>query len=1525
MQQTNKKRRGYLISALLLLTLVLITLFAIFLFVHPDVYFSKASGFSQHDGVRAGKNKLRFVVPETIDTTKFTYISVKQEWFETSRMGKITDIKAKPGKHLALDFTDREYNSEVFTIYTKNWFGIKREHDVIVDYSNFLRIFFPEPNAGEAPRKPIILPYSKLKTEYKHVYEELLKINSFSAFDEKGLVSGQYASKDEVFNKENARGRAFIVNNSTHVSLVYDFLLPGIFKNQSQKTQVIDYIEKSAGKFKTYDPAKQGIDIKFNTAPFYISKFLGWYYIDPTGNRVDLKPGEEVSIPNWVMSELRLIARYDITTDTDKIGPELDKQGLVAVSYFDGAQRVIFDIVKKGTPLKEHIYQKEGYAYAGWYKDSALTEKVDFTKELATTHTVLYLKSIKQNQPQPEKPVQHHTINFITPSDANQLFPTRRAHGQKLETNYLTPSLVSRLDANGNLEELDYWNLVDPVTGVRTRFNFDTPITEDITLEAVMRKRVVPNSKYTIKRYFESVDQAGNFVEDKSKEEVVEGQTPGTEVELSPTQTNAPTGFTLASGTVVKKKINKDGTTVFELRYTRNRYTVDFEVNYNGNHFKGVNSSTTPSQTVAYEGKLTKPANPTITKAGYTYVFKHWQLKDEMGNVYKEVSKFDFVNTKITKNLTLVAYFEEKKDVATYTVKHIFQGISGQIDERVEEKKFTEQVGKSITVSQENRDKNYDEHFEVADFTDTKKVEADGSTVFEIRYARKKYRVNFEVNYNGNHFKDVNASSTPEQTVPFEGKLTKPANPTITKSGYTYTFKHWQLKDEMGNVYKEVSEFDFNTKITKNLTLVAYFEENAQTVTYTIKHVFEGIDDITQREEIVTKSAKTNSQVTVSSSDKLSGYDHGFEIKTTAQTQTVKADGSTTFTLNYTRREFEVTYNVNFQNKLEGQVSPNPATQKVKYEGKVKMPSTPYVAKHGRTYQFIHWQTEASMNGVYSQQFAYNFSSRVTENLSLVAYFTETRHTVNYKIIHKLEKQGPDSSLNGTYDDIIEEQKNQLVENGATYKPYNKLDNTLYEKDNKKQNTLYQILNVGNNSTVVLQHYKLKEITVEYKKTAGIKSLEYEQKNVKKTRKIPLPTYTLMNTHNFSGWSLYQTGGTTQTDFIAGNTNITIYAQTDFQYRKIAYIVKTQKLDGKYVEKTEIKSQKIGTVHTVNYPNPDNTVYERPTSDRQTFFVNPDENKNRVVVTIKRKTYTVTYQVIGHSSTIPSKVFRHSQIHGEIDESKYEADGLEIKKLELDGKQKTKAEIMNLEVKNNHKIRVYVGELIRKVGKYPQTKVDNPEGIKYSFESEKEIPFNSKGKNYTIKFTRYYYIDKYNNRYEKYNGQYYKFEDIEFVKFPKQKTWFTKKIIDFSPFNIFYEDYPNNAKPVNSILKSITAMIGAYINQGTFMPTFDDGEFSVKPAFRANMSNKLMKEPTDYAKAIFGNYDRYQPIYRGINFNAFFEPKHLMLYYDGIRNRAWWLATQYILVDPHTNFVTNYGDIEFGGVSNVFGVVVCIR
>ena len=1764
------RKNGYLISGLLILILTLTALFLIFLFIHPDVYFSKASGFSQHDGVKAGKNKLRFVVPETVDVTKSTFISVKQNWFTTSRMGKITEIKAKPKKYLALDFTDREYDSEVFTIYTKNWFGIKREHDVIVDYSNFLRVFFLESHDGAVPRKPIILPYSKLQTEYKHIYEELYKMKGFMAFDKDGIASGQPVSKEDVFTKENAKGRAFIVNNNTYISLVYDFVLPGIFKNQTQKTQVYDLVEKTIGKTKTFDPEKQGLEIKFNTPPFYISKFLGWYYIDPVGNRVDLNSGQEFQIPKWVKSELRLIAKYDITTDTNKIGPELDKQGLVAISYFDGVERVFFDIVKKGSPLKEHFYQKDGYAYAGWYKDSALTEKVDFTKELANTNTVLYLKSIKQNQPKPEKPIKYHTVSFITPNDANQLLPTKRAHGQKLETNYLTPSIVTALDANGDLLELDYWNLVDPVTGVRTRYDFNTPITEDITLEAVMRKRVLPTTKYIIKKYFESVDQTGNFVEDKTKEEIVEGQTPGQEVELSPTQTNAPYGFTLDSSSVLKKKIKKDGTTVFELKYKRNRYKVDFEVNYNGNHFKGVATSSEPSQTVVYEGKLTRPTNPAITKAGYTYTFKHWQLKDEMGNVYKEVSEFDF-NTKITKNTTLVAYFEEKVDNVNYTIKHIYKGF-GSTQDIVETEVKEAQVGSQVTVTE--ADARVKEGFEVQLVNETKTINANGQTTFTLTYERKTYLVEYD--YNGG---TLNGETKTTQTYKFEENLRDIEHPKKTDPSQikTYTFAGWQNK-ETG----EIVDFSQNFKVTKNLNLKAtwteaiatrpvylkmiwekiseqtdtvverqlakqreigdtakfsdqdvkdilnqylannprpyhqtnfdtansktevrittsldkhyitvyfkaktytvefdrtglvpasvapelrqtltlkhsqtvpsdliakmklvqkqqtatsdfvfdrlvetttsqdfnenlaynqnikikpeftekdaeatitpklsaadadkadasawrpqngkvgtkfdfnpqqsvkkgwkfigwtkvegnpaeniYFERGTKEVwavfepaetQYTIRHVFKGIEKDNIPDEIKTtvNTAKTNSVVQLNNSHEYNSYNkNGFVAQLPPQSEIIRADGSTVFEIIYQRREFDIDFIVNYKNQFNGTVSSVPQTQKVKYEGKVEQPQVPTISRHGRTYEFIHWQTEVSMNGTYSEQNAYDFLSKVTNNFTLVAYFKETIETVRYKVVHKLEKQGKYSSLDGKYDEVPEIISNQKVEDGATYRDYYALDSNLYEKDTTHpDNVLYAQLTAGDNTTEVRQYYKLKEISVEFKKTEGIKNFKTADTiKVKKTRRITLPEYELKDNYKFIGWSLSETGAV-ESEFIAGDSNMQIFAQTDIEDRKITYTIRTQRVDGEFDEKTETVYEKIGKTHYVSYKNPDQTTYKDPIFSRRSLVVNIDEEQNKVVVQFNRIKHTVDYMVIGHSSHIPDKTFLHGAEHGEIDDSKFKAEELLIVKIELDHVLKTKEEIKSLKVIKNHRIKLYIDELTRNFGKYPQTEIRNPNDIQPVKEDERELKFKPKDKEFTFKFKRYYFKDSENNMYEKYNGKYYKIEDVVFVKIPKRDTWITRRILDFTPFNIDYYGYPGNNHVKNSIFKSMVEEIGKILNVETFMPTYDDGEFSVKAMYDAGLYKKLIKEATDYARAVNRQYIEEVSMYRGVDLSNFGDNKTHYPWYREVFEKNWWVASENKeyssgLARAIISSYSNYASMYF-----VYGVVVCIR
>ncbi len=2005
----RKKRKGFLIPALFILAFTSLILLVIFLFSHPTVYFSKNSGFTEHDAVKAGKNKLRFVVPETIDTTKSTFISVRKEWFTTSRLGTIVDIKAKPGKYLALDFTDRQHDSEVFTIYTKNWFGIKKQYDVIVDYSNFLRIFFPESHDGAIPRKPEILPYSKLQTEHKHKYEELYKIKSFYAYDKDGKIAPEPIHRRDVFSKDIAQGRAFIVNNSTQISLVYDFLLPGIFKNQAQKTQVYDLVDKTVGKAKTLDPEKQGQEIQFNTPPFYISKFLGWYYIDPAGNRVDLKPGEEFNIPTWVKFELTLIAKYDITADIDKLAPALDKQGLVAVSYFDGVQRVFLDIVKRGTPLREHIYNKDGYVYEGWYKDSAFTQKVDFSQEVATTHISLYLKSIPQNQPQPEKPIKYHTITFKTPDDASKLYPVKVARDQKLDANYASPNIVSKVYPDGKLEELDYWTIWDPVNNQDTgvKFDFNTPITSDLVLYAHLRPYKAPDSERPVNfkvldhiqnqtLYDKTLTAVNNKIQDADKAEI------NGILRNTPADVETPMGTYRFKGWYLNGDINSpfniDDTLPKNIKRFEIHAVYDFEPNDKVPNPQDPDNPLpldpslvkltflTPERTVLAvqtqeKGKAYSGTLPTISKLGY--VFKHWayfennEVKDQFDTtavlndnkvlypvfekdpnanleneelntvkIYNPLLKstqvlkvkkgellgvdtsayttaiedkeyafdkftkedgstFDHLTTQIAKDLNLTVNLNEKlqdgfksidtkisdpvqgkvlyegkirvkdgqiyapdraklqaifdtvgADIDSAMGKHQFKGwyldgdtnspftVNDQIDqntarldiqavydfepndkvpnpqdpdnslpldpslvkltfltpERTVLAVQTQEKGKAYTGTLPTISKlgyvfkhwAYFENNEVKDQFDTTAVLNDNKVLYPVfekdpnanleneelntvkiynpllkstqvlkvkkgellgvdtnaytttiedkeyvfdkftnkdgsdfdhlttaitkdleltvhlkekelagfrqidikiidpvqgkvlfdgkvrvkdnqiyapdraklqaildtvgvdidtvlgKYRFKGWYLNGDINspftVDGNldpnttnltvkavyYFEDNNKVPNPDNPsdpqpldptlikVTFlsdsysvisvqtskKGKVFDGTLPNVEKRGYI--FKHWVYfkAGVVGSIYNEqdvltentvlypVFEKDpsepepkntakvtmqsellgqneyrfvkkgtkldldpqqFNTKVGKylykfkrfvdengntfdyktkpiieDITLKIEYEKTEPKAKYTIKHVFEGVEgQIPETTQTVEKETTVGSEITVDSSDGLPGLDHGFDLVDSSETKIVKADGSTEFILNYKRKEFTVTYQANYHNQFPGTTVLNePQTHKVKYQEKIKEPDpAPKLERHGRTYTFKHWQLESTMNGVYSEQNPYNFNARVNRNVDLVAYFEEKIEKVNYKIVHMLEKQGESSALNGQYDKIEEVVQDQKVEDGATYRDYSALDSDLYEKDlAHPDNLLNAQLTTGDNSTEVRQYYKLKETTVNFQKTAGIESLDYEQKLVKKTRKIDLPNYNLKANYEFTGWSLSQNGAS-QAKFIASGGSMEIYANTRILESRVKYTILTQRADGGYDTTYETKTALIGSVHTASYANPNSSIYQDPRFNPSSLTVSANENENQVTVTIDRNVYTVTFEVIGHSGTILNRVIRHGLTIGAIDESQFEADELGIIKAELDGQEKNKEEIESFLVQKNHKVTLHIGIPTKIVGKYPQTRVDSPAGIHHDVDVVRELKFNSKGKDHTLKFTRNYYKDNSGNLYEMFNGSYYKFEDVVFLKIPKKKTWFTKQIIDFTPFNIYIYRYRDNGKPEHSIFKAMVEEIGKILNVETFMPTQQAGDFSIVGAYSNNHQDKLLRDATDYAKAVLNQYSKATNKYRGVDLSPFSESGVEWPYYNDSYKKFWWLGTQEDYVSPKARFIYSNGAISDLSVSNVFGVVVCIR
>ncbi len=245
---------------------------------------------------------------------------------------------------------------------------------------------------------------------------------------------------------------------------------------------------------------------------------------------------------------------------------------------------------------------------------------------------------------------------------------------------------------------------------------------------------------------------------------------------------------------------------------------------------------------------------------------------------------------------------------------------------------------------------------------------------------------------------------------------------------------------------------------------------------------------------------------------------------------------------------------------------------------------------------------------------------------------------------------------------------------------------------------------------------------------------------------------------------------------------------------------------------------------------------------------------------------------------------------------------------------------------NKHlKVILYIAEQVKKIGKYPQTKVNNPEGISHFKDEERELKFNSKAKDYTLKFTRSFWKDSAGNKYEKYNGEYFKFEDVEFVKIPNKKTWFTKHIIDFAFYNFYYFDYPDNTKPERSVYSSFVKDIEKFLGVDTFYVTFDDGDFGIKSALDANNSNpKFIKTSTDYARAVHGGKDGHVAEYRGIDFLSFLKRDIQLPHYRFSSISGWWLGTSYRANQAYS--INGSGNLEEDYYMHVvFGVVVCIR
>ena len=215
--------------------------------------------------------------------------------------------------------------------------------------------------------------------------------------------------------------------------------------------------------------------------------------------------------------------------------------------------------------------------------------------------------------------------------------------------------------------------------------------------------------------------------------------------------------------------------------------TTTFTIKFNSDGGTKVSN-----QTVKSGDKAIEPTN--VTKEGY--ILTGWYLNNK---------KYDF-NTEVTKNITLVAKWEEDPNVKRYEVKFDTAGGSKVSSQRIIENKtaITPKNPTKTGYAFEGwylNDKEYDFKTKV-----TKNI-----TLVAKWRELEKYTITFNTD---------DGSNVASQTVTEGNKVTKPTNPT--KAGYT--FKEWQLN---GNKY------DFNNVVTGDITLVAVYERDKEQYTVT--------------------------------------------------------------------------------------------------------------------------------------------------------------------------------------------------------------------------------------------------------------------------------------------------------------------------------------------------------------------------------------------------------------------------------------------------------------------------------------------------------------------------------------------------------------------------------------------------------------------------------------------------------------------------------------------------------------------
>ena len=438
----------------------------------------------------------------------------------------------------------------------------------------------------------------------------------------------------------------------------------------------------------------------------------------------------------------------------------------------------------------------------------------------------------------------------------------------------------------------------------KVAFDYNAEITEDTTLYAVYEI-----NKYTVTYINEESEYHKEELTYGSKHEKIEDP--------------FKTGYTFIgwyneNEEKVEYPITVTKDITLHSKYNINKYTVTY-INEGAKYIE--------DQQINYKEKAVKP-DPNPSKIGYT--FKYWSLK-ENGEEYT-------FNSEITKNITLYAVYSINKYTVTYINEeseyHKEELTYGSKHEKIEDPFKT---GYTFIGW-------YNENEEKVEYpiTVTKDI------TLHSKYNINKYTVTY-INEGAKYIED--------QQINYKEKAVKP-DPNPSKIGYT--FKYWSIKENG-------EEYNFNSEITKNITLYAVYEINKYTVTYINE------ESEYHKEELTYGSKHEKIEDPFKTGYTFIGWYNENEEKVEYPITVTK---DITLHSKYEINKYTVTFND------EDRIT----TKKVNYNAKVEP-----VTNQGKTgYTFKYWSIEKGGE-------EYNFNTLVTENITLYAVYNINKYTVTFK------------------------------------------------------------------------------------------------------------------------------------------------------------------------------------------------------------------------------------------------------------------------------------------------------------------------------------------------------------------------------------------------------------------------------------------------------------------------------------------------------------------------------------------------